>query len=269
MQFCLKSVCISNTGKVRENNEDNFYFDNQILEKEHSGLVIPITKEFSGNRICFAVFDGMGGHANGQLASYLAANSFQKDCEQLNDMEEVSDSFFNDAIFHMNHVVYENAEQLHNNMGTTCVILGFSNELVYVCNVGDSRAYRFREGNLVQISMDHVETIPPFMKSFQRRKARLSQCIGMSPKEIVLEPYLAEGIIKEKDTFLICSDGLTDMVSEEEIENILLQQTDIKEQVTILLDTALKNGGRDNITIIAIQITEVQGIEPDEEERTI
>lgn len=258
MQFCLEAACGCNTGRIRKKNEDNYYFDSQILPLDNNGLTIPMYKRFEQDVVCFAVFDGMGGHADGHVASYLSANVFKHDCEKMEQGGMLSETFFTRAIVHMNESVCVEAQKLKNNMGSTAVIIGFCDDMLYICNVGDSRAYRYRKNRLLQITMDHVEDIPPFMRSSKRNKPRLSQCIGISPEELTIEPYVAQGMIKADDIFLLSSDGLTDMVTEEEIGKILSSGRDAGVCVQMLIDKALEHGGRDNVTVIVVRVQEIK-----------
>ena len=254
MEYYLEASCACHTGRVRKNNEDNFYFNGQILAQEHSSVSKPIYKRFDQEAVCFAVFDGMGGEADGQIASHLAAQTFRKDCEQMERGGMMSESLLNNAVTHMNDAVVLNAQQSNNHMGTTAAIVGFCVESVYVGNVGDSRIYRLRQKQFSQISMDHTEKIPPFMQKTRHQKPRLSQCIGISPKELLLEPYLAKGKVKAGDIFVISSDGMTDMLSEKEILDVLHSGRDAGVCVQELIEKSLQNGGRDNITVIVIRV---------------
>ena len=257
MQLSLDAACGCDIGKVRTNNEDNFYFNGETLEMENPGLVSPFHRRFNQNTIFFGIFDGMGGAEDGQVAAFLAARSFRRDCQGIKNTEMLSESFFFRAVEHMNDSVYLEAGQKKNNMGSTAVLLGFCADALYVCNVGDSRAYRLRDDRLVQITIDHVETIPPYLKGSRRRKARLSQCIGISPDELRLDPYIMQGIAKRGDIYLLCSDGLTDMVDDSLIAEILNSGEDACICVQRLVQTALDRGGRDNTTAIVVKVLDI------------
>ena len=256
MSFLYNAACNCVTGNIRSNNEDNLFFDNQILAEEHAGLSHTVCKKFNQNMLAFAVFDGMGGAADGQIASYIAASSFKQDLAQISASGMFSETIFANIVAHMNTRVVSRASTEHNNMGTTVAAIGFCDDEVYVCNVGDSRIYRFRDRKLTQISMDHVGKLPPFLEGNKRRKPGLTQCIGMSQDELSLEPYIVTGETKPDDRYLLCSDGLTDMVSNAEIEMILAEETSTEIAVTRLTNLALQNGGRDNTTIILVHVFE-------------
>jgi protein phosphatase len=124
----------------------------------------------------------------------------------------------------------------------------FGEKDIYTCNLGDSKIYRCDNKNLTQISKDHVIDI------FNDRKPPLSQFLGIPESEFIIEPYITHGAYNDGDLYLICSDGLTDMISENMIKNILAENKDVKICVDILLEKALANGGTDNITVILCKI---------------
>ena len=130
------------------------------------------------------------------------------------------------------------------------VCLYLSGRYAYVCNVGDSRAYRLRDGEFLQLSCDHVEKRP----GRDQKKAALTQHLGFGSEEIEIEPYIAKGELKRGDTYLLCSDGLSDMLTNFEITDIMLGCEDAEDCVRQLIDSALQHGGRDNITAIVCKL---------------
>lgn len=134
-------------------------------------------------------------------------------------------------------------------MGTTVVMLAFGKKGVYLSNVGDSKAFLHNSTGLSQISCDHVVNLSG------RSKPPLSQCLGISPDEFVIKPHLAMSEYSALNRYLICSDGLTDMVSPEEIEAIMSEKKPVQETAEALMKTALFNGGTDNITIILCELS--------------
>ena len=137
-------------------------------------------------------------------------------------------------------------------MGTTAAMLVFADKEIALCNIGDSKIFRLYDGSLEQISKDHVGV------SAFGVKPPLSQNLGIPPSELVIAPYFARGAYNDGDVYLICSDGLTDMVSVEEITEVLVSKP-IEEAITLLLDKALANGGKDNTTIILCKIERQSG----------
>lgn len=254
MKFHLEAACGSNVGKIRQNNEDNLYFDGETLTLEHDGSVAFRHGTFGKLPVCFGVFDGMGGVEDGQVASFLAARSFAADCGGLDAGQPLTEAFFENAVTRMNESVCVEADVRGNHMGTTAVMAGFSGNRVYICSVGDSRAYRLRGGRLTQISVDHVEKLPPAPANMRRRKPRLTQCIGIPADELRLEPFLFSDSPKKGDVYLLCSDGLTDLVPDFELRLLLTGKGDVRTKAEILINRALAVGGRDNITLVLIQV---------------
>lgn len=251
MGIIIKAACGCNKGKIRKNNEDNFYFAGRCLEKENNGLRHPVTFEDSNNNgLIFAVFDGMGGENFGEFASYAAARELQQFLKNTSDFFVSEKDYLDRLTKQLNDKVNcVKEEQLTKHMGTTMVSLYFSNRNVYVCNVGDSRAYRLRNGEFLQLSEDHIAKT-----SSANKKAPLIQYLGFDNDEVELEPYIARGEINNNDIYLICSDGLTDMLTNFEISNIILQSDNLENCVDSLIQAALNHGGNDNITIIMCKV---------------
>ena len=126
-------------------------------------------------------------------------------------------------------------------------VLYFASGYAYSCNIGDSRTYRLRDGVFQQLSVDHIEKRPA-------GKAPLTQYLGIDPMEMQIEPYIAKGRVERDDVYLLCSDGLTDMLTNFTIANILLNNPSPEKSVESLIRAALEQGGRDNITAIVCKI---------------
>ena len=253
MAFVLDAACGSNIGKLRTNNEDNCYFNDEILPENNTGIQVPWRCRSRAKTVCFGVFDGMGGHDDGQVASFLAAKSFACGCRRIEPEDALSEAFFSSSVSDMNDAVFAEAERRMNNMGTTAVMIGFCHDTVFLCNVGDSRAYRLRNGQLAQISMDHVVTFSVPARGGPYKKTMLSQCIGISPEELILEPHFMHDALRAGDQYLLCSDGLTDMVPTDCIQLILEESSDAGDAVQELIEWALDSGGRDNVTVLLIK----------------
>ena len=131
-------------------------------------------------------------------------------------------------------------------MGTTAAILKFAKDRIYLCNIGDSKIFRFSKGTLQQLSFDHV------CPSESQEKPPLSQNLGIPESETVISPYIATADYQVGDLYLICSDGLTDMVTLSEIEDLFISEKEHAAEP--LLRLALENGGRDNITLILLHV---------------
>lgn len=251
MKFVLEAACACHRGSVRSKNEDNFYFYGKTLEEENEGLRHPVVMEGPlVQNIGFAVFDGMGGENFGERASYSAAREMQK-AEREQDVLMGEKAYLSKLVQRMNNaVVVEEKKLLTSHMGSTLACLYFTNQYVYVCNLGDSRAYRLRNHEFMQISQDHVDARP----LHNGGKPAVSQYLGIDPEEVLLDPYIAKGEIKSGDLYLLCSDGLTDMASNFEIADIMLQCEDTADCVRKLIHIALEHGGEDNITAIVCRV---------------
>ena len=138
-------------------------------------------------------------------------------------------------------------------MGTTAAMLLFDGKAVYLCNIGDSKIYLYSDGRVEQISVDHVG-VPAF-----GLKPPLIQNLGIPDSEMIIEPYTAKGHYRSGDQYLICSDGLSDMVSNGEIEKTM-QLSDPVKETNCLMDLAMEHGGKDNITIIIIKILKTESL---------
>lgn len=252
MAYILNAACLCNTGKVRKNNEDNFYFDGKCLESDNDGLKNPAFYEDRlRSGFCVSVFDGMGGENFGEVAAFTAAREMQQMEREFADFFISERKYLNRLVTRINNaVVSAQKELLTGHMGSTMVVLYFTAHHVYSCNLGDSRAYRLRDGEFLQISHDHVDSRP----RKGGKKAPLTQHLGIDPEEMLIEPYIAKGELRRGDQYLLCSDGLTDMVSNFEIADILLETEDVETCVRKLIDTALEHGGRDNVTAIVCRI---------------
>lgn len=252
MEIVIEAACGCDTGRVRKNNEDNFYFGGRMLPRNNNGLRMVYTHKLKSDEMpLLAVFDGMGGEESGEVASFLAADMADRCAEQLKKYCIAPRDFFEDMCTRMNRAVCEESQKLaFGRMGSTVAALLFVSDTAYVCNLGDSRVYRLRDNELMQISVDHTELQP----SNVTRKPRLMQHLGIFEDELRLEPYIAKGTVEKDDRYLICSDGLTDMLSNVEICSIIKAHKSVKQATAKLIERALKNGGKDNVTVILCRV---------------
>lgn len=244
MSYVIKYYYTSHIGKCRKINQDNLYCNGNYLNYDNSGTDGIIEGVLSpSSQAVFAVFDGMGGEECGEMAAYLAA----KELSDFQFEKDVKQDFSNFCKKANTRICNYTDEHKLTSMGTTAAILKFAKDHIGLCNVGDSRIFQFSEGKLQQISYDHVGI------SAFGRKPPLSQNLGIPESELILSPYVATGEYHNGDIYLICSDGLTDMLPVPNIEKILGEDKGLiaAEQ---LLEQALNNGGKDNITFILIRI---------------
>lgn len=256
MKICASAA--SHPGNCRGKNEDNFCFNGKMLRA--NATIWPLRFQGQSNRpFLFGVFDGMGGIHAGEVASGIAAKTA---CSAYANMysEVPYDAFLLNICNQANALTCsEMLNVIKQRIGTTASMLLFSEGRYYLCNIGDSPIFLFRENQLRPIFHEHTEkenflrlhgvnALPP------RKKFKLTQNIGIFPEEMEIEPYLASDILQSADRFLICSDGITDMVPENVISEILGHKLSTAKTVSRLLQQALDNGGRDNATIICIDI---------------
>ena len=255
MTYRIEAAAGCNKGRIRSNNEDNLFFAGKTLEQENEGLRRAVGQRFStDSEVCFCVFDGMGGEESGEVASYTAARAMKEIFEESRDYLSSPKKTLERICMRMNEAVCNTAESLeYVRMGSTMVSLLFVMDEVYMCNIGDSRAFRLRDNEWLQLSQDHTERLPANMDE-KKHKPRLTQHLGISPDELTLEPYIAKGDLRRGDQYLLCSDGLTDMLTNVEICALIKEERNTKKCVERLINLALEHGGRDNVTAILCRV---------------
>ncbi|MEZ4297339.1 MAG: PP2C family serine/threonine-protein phosphatase [Polyangiaceae bacterium] len=211
----------------------------------------------------YVVADGMGGHAGGEVASQLAvdtiAQAFTEQRFEGTPYDNVPrrGSELALAIQMANRAIYERArrEPRLNGMGTTIVSARFTpgKERVYIGHVGDSRCYRFRAGQLTQITTDHTMGAVGMTGPFADH---LSRAVGIAPA-VKVDLVIAKP--RHDDVFLLCSDGLSKMVKDDVIGEILGAHSDPSEAIRALVQRANERGGRDNITVILVVVKDPAG----------
>lgn len=247
----IEACCLCDIGRKRKNNEDNFYFDGISLPQSNDGLesILNLTKS-SEDGVMFAVFDGMGGECNGEIASYVASELMHLRPE---NNQSITD-FFEEQIQILNEAVCAKREELLcGRMGSTVVECYIKDDNLTLCNLGDSRGYRFRDDQLFQLSMDHNEDLL-FENKVSNRKPALTQHLGIMPDEFELVSHVITSELKPFDIYLLCSDGVTDMLSDFEIRRIFREFSGIEVIANKLMENALNNGGIDNTTMILISV---------------
>ena len=253
MAYQIEYAYTCHIGKIRNNNEDNFWCCGDSLEAQNQGMNHIRSGYMKQSEYpLLAVFDGMGGESCGEMAAFLAAEACGEHFKTAKDgIRNDPEEFLNEICESMNQAIcdYGRTNKI-NSMGTTAALLAFAEDAVYSCNLGDSRIYKSDREKFYQISQDHVLGRSLF------GKAPLTQYLGMEEENLQLEPSISRQEIKIGDRFLLCSDGITDMLSDGEIADILSRDIPVAKTVEILVDRALKKGGRDNITVVLCEIME-------------
>lgn len=244
MHYIIRYFCISHIGKHRRKNQDNYICGQQYKSKCDVGPYDLISGIIETEKpIITGIFDGMGGEQCGETASLIAAQTaFEADLsgniiDRLNEYCRISNRKI--CSYADEHGIFS--------MGTTAAMLVFARKEIGLCNIGDTRIYRYSDDLLEQISVDH------YAVSYSGNKPPLSQNLGIPESEFIIDPYVAKGKYNKGDIYLICSDGLTDMVSNKNIERII-KENNFEDTAMKLLQAALDGGGRDNITIIICRV---------------
>ncbi len=219
----------------RENNEDSFL----------------VCDNFS------IVADGMGGHSKGEVASNMAVEHIK---DYLNNLTEFNEKNLADAITLANKFILQKAasEKDMSDMGTTVVMCAWDKKEVYIANVGDSRCYLCSKNRVNQITTDHsyVQTlvdsgkITPEEAESRADKNILLRAVGCE-EELKVDTFKLT--IKKGDVLVLCSDGLSGVMSDKDIREIVMQDSSVEVVVKTLVDEAYKKGSTDNITAVIVK----------------
>jgi PPM family protein phosphatase len=234
----------TDTGRVRKGNEDTLHAD----ANAHRGI--------------FIVADGMGGHAAGEIASEMAVQTVSRDLSDLNDLEtEGAPEQVAEALRDANRAVFERTrrELEKTGMGTTVSALLLSDTHYIIGHVGDSRIYLVREGEMTQLTRDHslvqeqvdAGLLTPEQARRHPQSNVITRCVGMADD---IEPDVMEGEARMGDCFLLASDGLTGMIEDRRIHQLLTSRAAPARIVDALISEANNNGGNDNITAIVVRV---------------
>ncbi len=260
MSYTIQSICLCDTGKYRERNQDNFYFNGKVLPVTNNGLQRPLFSVIStDNRHLYSVFDGMGGEAYGEVAASVAAKNTVGFFKAQKKSTLDSRSLLIELAKELNEAVANAAIDRGGRLiGTTQAAVLFDGDDAWISNTGDSPVFLFRGGNLEKLSLDDTQYIPE-SDGVKRRKPALTQFLGLAIDQIEVTPHVKKLRLASGDRFLICSDGLTDMVPVERIGATLQEISDVCLCGKALLSAALEAGGADNTTIILCGATENSG----------
>ncbi|HEY3993187.1 MAG TPA: Stp1/IreP family PP2C-type Ser/Thr phosphatase, partial [Ktedonobacteraceae bacterium] len=241
---------LTDVGRKREHNEDNMAY------------VIPKDPQVMARKgALFIVADGMGGHAAGEVASEIAVDTVSNAYYQ-DENDDVPASLLQ-SIRRANAAIHQRAAEnmLRSGMGTTCVAAVLRGNLAYIANVGDSRAYFVRKSRIYQISQDHswvAEQVRAGLLTEEQARTHaqrnvITRSLGTQPE---VEIDIFREILEEGDTLVLCSDGLSGLVNDEDLLRTVDQFVP-QESVYHLVERANENGGPDNITAIVARVQEV------------
>ncbi len=263
---------MSDMGRVRKNNEDNFVVCN--LTTGEVG-VIPALCDHSPGPLgsLFMIADGMGGEASGEVASQLAAVTVPKRLyDNLKTLGNVSESNFvallREAIEYANQIIFQKAlgNPNYHGMGTTTTAAALFGQHLFIGQVGDSRCYLIRDQKMTQLTRD--QTFLNYLKDIgadlpadpekDSRKGILTQAVGSSETLEVKVTYVQ---LNQGDRILVCCDGLYNMVPEADLLEIATRHGSLADSCKAYIDTANANGGTDNITMILAEFSG-EGLSP-------
>lgn len=258
MRYSL--ACLSDTGVTREHNEDNFAFFGKVMPREHLTSVAYAADVAPHAVFAVGLFDGMGGEANGESASYVAAKAFDGEADRTCWTRESVLELFTVM---ESAVCAEREAQRAKTMGTTATIVAVDNDHAYVANVGDSPAMLYEGGALRVLSHEHTDAKTLQLLGITERKPGLTQFLGMSDGEVSPSPHITDFDIAPGTAILLASDGLTGPLDKETICSALASGGETVDKAKLLRDLAIKGGGADNITVL---LCEAMELEPEEKD---
>ena len=239
VRFALRAVGRTDVGRQRETNEDAMFSDERL------GV--------------FVVCDGMGGHASGQVASDLAVRTIAEVVKSGEPAPGPGEELLTVAMKAANQAVYERskADPACHGMGTTAVGVRAESDLLHACHCGDSRLYLLRSGQLAQLTRDHS------LANLYQDKPELKERMGPATSNVIVRAIgLDENVeidhrvvaMEHGDLFLLCCDGLTDLVDDWMIREIMTSGDPPEAMADNLVRAANANGGSDNITVVLVSI---------------
>ena len=237
----------SKVGCVRSQNEDMVLLGSHFVRNDAFSTRVDLT---NSDRYIMAVADGMGGHNRGDVASSDALHNLEFYFHDLPTglrPESIKDKF-EDWLDSINNIIDSKgrSDEQYKGMGTTLVGLAFYEGQFYTLNCGDSRLYRFRDGDLTQLTSDH--SLSNMLGSSQHSNV-ITNCIGGGATSSFIDIVNITDDIKEGDVYMLCSDGPTDMLPDSIIYTLLAEGSDANN----LCDAAVAAGGLDNVSCCVLQ----------------
>ncbi|MEM7182138.1 MAG: protein phosphatase 2C domain-containing protein [Spirochaetota bacterium] len=246
-------------GNVRQNNEDSMLVHDVIYTSQ--SFTNAISSVIDDEKFVFAVADGMGGHAKGEIASNLALESIKDDFLGFAGQEDIKQAIYS-AKGKLDD--YARGERSSFGLGTTLCGMFINGKHAHVFNVGDSRLYRRQDGFLQRLTKDHsfvqylVDSgmITEEEMSFHPKKNIVTSALTGDLITEMPEIYFNEIILNKGDQFLLCTDGVWESLSTEELEVCMLDK-ELVSKTDVLTENILRYGGFDNLTMIILEVVEV------------
>lgn len=252
MKLNIRVSLNSDVGCIRSNNEDIILILGETYRDCSDDFVVSVNDK---GRFVAALADGMGGHNAGEIASEMAVKAF--DSFIINLPENLSDHDFRNLVdneikeIHNQLINYGFSDPEASGLGTTLIAFVTCENRIYLINVGDSRIYRFRNGILCQLTRDHSEQNRQNDSSLPSNL--IYNCLGGGGESAFADVMEITGKVYENDTFMLCSDGLSDMVSEEDMELTMNESFSARN----LVKKAKSNGGKDNVSVLLLKINSI------------
>ena len=261
--YKINGYVTTDVGLLRQNNEDNFLFGNQLNEESSPHLEMSYTVGEKMQWNCFAVFDGIGGAERGELASKLASEAGKENAPILSvakDYVQV-DKIMKHIFLEANNKIVKARKEI-SVCGTTGTAFVTDGVVAKIFHVGDSRAYLYREHTLYRLTKDQTLAqlkvdaglYQSILNASERELHQLTEYIGRDETMQYFRP--TEGAwfdFRIGDQILLCSDGLYDLCSHSEICSVLEEKISIEEKVTKMTNIVLEKGAHDNITCILLE----------------
>ena len=244
----LYVTAASRVGCVRKNNEDMVLVGSSFIRNDNINSKIELTSE---KRIIFAVADGMGGHNSGEVASSDALHNLRFFFSDI--PAGLTAGEFNEMMLvwleSINHILDSKGrvDERFRGMGTTLVGLAYYCGHFYSLNCGDSRLYRLRNGSLKQLTTDHSLNN---MLGSSKHSSIITNCIGGGNNHSYMDIVKMTDDVQYSDVYLLCSDGLSDMLDDQQIEVLLKSGGD----ADALCQAAIEAGGFDNVSACVIEV---------------
>jgi len=245
-----KSSIVTSVGKIRDTNEDSYVFLGTAgSEQLHFEKTLTSTDPIQW----YGVFDGMGGHSKGEVASRIAAQNVLEVSKNIQSVPSgKSSGFFMSVIKTLNNQVCDEIRKTKERIGSTATFLVIEDMYAHMVHIGDSSCFLFRNNTLKKLSTDHVDH---YTKSeLKKNKAKLTQYLGIFESEFLLEPEIGMIRVEPGDRFVLASDGLTDLVSEAELCDEMKECESIVKLRERLNHLYNERGAIDNMTLCIIQI---------------
>jgi len=243
----IELTAASRIGCVRNNNEDMVLAYDKFVRSD--AYKTELMSE-NTDRFVIALADGMGGHNGGEVASEETLTNLKFFIDDL--PRGLTSGEFHEMLLEwlqsINHIINSRGMVDHDllEMGTTLIGIFYFNGQYYWANCGDSRLYRFRDGKLVQLSTDHSLINP---NSVKKHSNIVTNCIGAGCRNSYLDMFEFTAEIMPGDVYLLCSDGLNDMVEDSEIERLLGKHYN----ANMLCEAAIQAGGYDNVSTCIVK----------------